>query len=478
MTDTTAPPEPDEHTAPTPATGGAATRLAASVSERGFDVDPDGDGVPHAGLRLGGLIAALVLLGFVNPWMLVVILALVVMITLHELGHYVMAKRAGMKVTEFFLGFGPKIWSTRRGETEYGIKLIPAGAYVKIIGMTNLEEVDPADEARSYRQKTFGQRVGVAVAGSTMHFILAIVLIFAALSVVGQPGGTLDGKELDRRWRIGSVVDGSGADAAGLRVDDKILSIDGEPVEVFDDIPAIVAPLRGEGEDPADLTVPVVFQRDGREQTVSVTLATFSSRGRTTWGLGVGTADPPKERLNPLEGAIEAPVQFGKLLGTSVAGLGSFLSPSGITDFADQVGSAREDRAALTADEEEPTSSSSASSSSTADNEPSENRVMSIVGLVRFGSDAGEANPSSLVLLFAYINIFIGAFNLLPLLPFDGGHVLIAVYERIQERRLRRRRYFTDVARLLPLTYGVVILLGMLFVSSIYLDLANPLVIK
>ena len=73
------------------------------------------------------------------------------------------------------------------------------------------------------------------------------------------------------------------------------------------------------------------------------------------------------------------------------------------------------------------------------------------------------------------INIFIGMFNLVPLLPFDGGHVAIAVYEKVQEKRLGRRRYFTDVSRLLPLTYGVVLVLGMLFVSSLYLDVVNPI---
>ena len=136
-----------------------------------------GAGVPYAGLRLGGLVTALVVVGIWWPWVLIVILAIVVMITLHELGHFVMAKRAGMKATEFFLGFGPKLWSTRRGETEYGIKLIPAGAYVRIIGMSNLEEVDPADEERTYRAKPYWRRLSVAVAGSTMHFILAFVLI-------------------------------------------------------------------------------------------------------------------------------------------------------------------------------------------------------------------------------------------------------------------------------------------------------------
>ena len=100
---------------------------------------------------------------------LVVVLALVAMIMLHELGHFATAKWSGMKVTEYFLGFGPRLWSIRRGETEYGVKAIPAGGYVRIVGMTMLEEVDPADEARSYRQASFPRRLLVAVAGSAMH---------------------------------------------------------------------------------------------------------------------------------------------------------------------------------------------------------------------------------------------------------------------------------------------------------------------
>ena len=88
---------------------------------------------------------------------------------------------------------------------------------------------------------------------------------------------------------------------------------------------------------------------------------------------------------------------------------------------------------------------------------------------------AGEIRPSALVLIFATVNIFIGVFNLVPLLPFDGGHVMIALYEKLQERRLRRRRYFVDASRLLPLTYAVVAVLGLLFISSLYLDIVNPI---
>jgi hypothetical protein len=102
-------------------------------------------------LRVAIVLVALGYAAAVSPWLFVLIMALLVSIFLHELGHFLVAKRTGMKVTEFFLGFGPRIWSFRRGETEYGMKIIPAGAYVKIVGMSNLEEVAPEDEARSYR---------------------------------------------------------------------------------------------------------------------------------------------------------------------------------------------------------------------------------------------------------------------------------------------------------------------------------------
>src|SRR5438093_1315867 len=117
----------------------------------------------------------------------VVISAILAMVMLHELGHFITAKWAGMKVTEFFLGFGPRLWSVRKGETEYGVKAIPAGGYVRIIGMSNLEKVEPADEARTYRQQSFPRRLSVAVAGSTMHYVMAFVLLFVLVTGVGVP---------------------------------------------------------------------------------------------------------------------------------------------------------------------------------------------------------------------------------------------------------------------------------------------------
>src|SRR5271155_2590722 len=121
------------------------------------------------------------------------IVALLFSVMLHETGHFVTAKRFGMKVTRYFVGFGPTIWSTWRGETEYGIKVLPLGGFVKIVGMTSLEEVDPADEARSFRRQPAWQRAIVLVAGSFMHFALAFVLLFILAVGIGVPNTTTVG---------------------------------------------------------------------------------------------------------------------------------------------------------------------------------------------------------------------------------------------------------------------------------------------
>ena len=449
--------------------------VAAFIADQSAPGEPD---LRLAPARLAGLISALVVLGISNVWLLVVVLALVVMITLHELGHYLTAKRAGMKVTEFFLGFGPKIWSTQRGETEYGIKIIPAGAYVKIPGMVNLDEVPPEDEERTYRQKSFGSRVSVAVAGSAMHFLLALVLIYVALVFVGQPGGAFATEPGSPAPVIERVATGSGADKAGLQPDDRIVALNGKATPTSKRLKEVAGPLYGT---PAEVT----YVRNGVRQTSVVSLREYTytaEDGSQTQacGLGIIMKSPPDEKVGPVEGLVKAPVEFKNIMWVSMKGLTSFFSPSGISDFGSQVGSAREDRTnqkqtSDTEDEDPCAAAAAAVKDGSATSTEGENRILSIYGLVRLGSDVGGVDPLALIGLFAFINIFIGVFNLIPLLPFDGGHVAIAVYENIQEKRLKRRRYFADVTRLLPLTYVVVVLLGLLFVSSLYLDVANPI---
>src|SRR5947208_5748196 len=150
---------------------------------------------------------------------ILLVVGIVVMVMLHEAGHYAMAKRSGMKVTEYFLGFGPRLWSFRRGETEYGVKALPLGGYVRIVGMHNLEEVDPEDEPRTFRSAPFGKRMVVILAGVTMNLILAVFLFYGAFLdrgvITDQPTTT-----------VSQVVAKSAAAKAGFRTGDRIVAVD------------------------------------------------------------------------------------------------------------------------------------------------------------------------------------------------------------------------------------------------------------
>jgi RIP metalloprotease RseP len=165
-----------------------------------------------------------------------VILALFVMIMLHEFGHFLAAKRSGMKVTEFFVGFGPRLWSVTRGETEYGVKAVPLGGYCRIIGMTNLEEVAPEDEPRAYRNKGASAKVFVAGAGPAVHFVIAIVLMFTVLFVAG-----------DYRHQYATMTlaeTTQGAQAAGLKPGDTVVSINGTAVNDWLHVQQLINPTK------------------------------------------------------------------------------------------------------------------------------------------------------------------------------------------------------------------------------------------
>ncbi len=417
--------------------------------------------------RLGLLIAGIVALGVLagKGWLLI-IGALVVMIFLHELGHYLTAKWSGMKVTEFFLFFGPKIWSFKRGETEYGIKLIPLGAYVRIIGMSNVDpDVAPEDEPRTYRQQSYPKRLLVVSAGSIMHMLQAFVLFIVVFSVLGVPGGNtlaerLGGESIDEvDWTVGNVVDGSAAEAAGLQPGDDLLSIAGEPVATFAAVGPLVAPNPGDD-------VELVVRRDGRDVELQATLGT-NEQDPSKGFLGIGPTYPdlPDVRANPIRGAVESGQLTVEIMGQTVKGLASFFT-GGVDDFAADV----RDGGSRSGD---PTVGGSEGGGGRAPDEGDADRLLSIYGVARIGAGASEDGMVSFLLLMAGINISIGMLNMIPLLPLDGGHVAIATYERI--RSIGGRRHMADVSRLMPLTYAVLLFMVLLGVSAIYLDIVDPI---
>jgi len=431
-------------------------------------------------LRLLAVIAAVVALGvFVSLPAVIVVLSLVFMIFMHELGHYITAKRAGMKVTEFFIGFGPRIWSFRRGETEYGIKLIWAGAYVRIIGMNNLDEVSPEDESRTYRQKSYPRRMSVAVAGSAMHFLMAFALGIGVLLLYGQttedatnweiaplptaeetlssfPASELT-PELTEQLEAGETP----ALEAGLQEGDRIVAANGEDIETYTEMRDFTLAHPGE-------EVAFVVQRDGETVDTTVVLAERVIDGETVGYLGVQEA-PVFEQVGPVDAVRTSAEEVGTLMAESVKGIVRFFSPQGISDFADVVVNAQDDEA-----DTEPAASGSGGSSSASEDE---NRIISIVGAARIGAQATDTDGLFALMRFMMLlNVFIGVFNLLPLLPFDGGHVAVGTYERIRELFMGTgQRYQADITKLLPLTYAVVLFMVTIGSLALYVDLFDPI---
>ncbi|MGQ0521841.1 MAG: M50 family metallopeptidase [Actinomycetota bacterium] len=395
---------------------------------------------------VGGIVAA-VATGVTST--LLVVLAIILMIMLHELGHFATAKWAGMKVTEYFLGFGPRLWSVRKGETEYGVKAIPAGGYVKIIGMSNLDKVDPADEGRTYRQKPYWRRLSVAVAGSTVHFILAFALLFSIFTVTGVQDFDDPQLEVGTISRLASGP--SPAQQAGFRVGDRLVRMDGEPLRTWEDIPPHIWANPGE-----EIRFTVV--RDGRTLELTATPVDLS-KVRVEGGGPTVTSEPkgfvgigptfPVERTGPVEGLGRSVTGLGRATVDTVKALGGIFSPQGASSYGRQ----------LIGDRPQP--------------DGQDPRFLSPVGFVRVASQAADTGWREVLTLLLSINIFVGVFNMIPLLPLDGGHVAIATYEKIRSRK--GRRYYADVAKAMPIYYMVFLLIVFLGISSLYLDIVRPI---
>ncbi|MEQ1786085.1 MAG: M50 family metallopeptidase [Acidimicrobiales bacterium] len=256
-------------------------------------------------------------------------------------------------------------------------------------------------------------------------------------------------------WTIGSVMEGSAAEAAGLEPGDDLLSIGGERLTTFDDVGPLVAPNPGD-------EVSLVVLREGEELELDATIGRRDDD--TSKGfLGIGPTYPELAavRVNPITGIVESGQLTVEAMGQTVSGLFTFFS-GGVDDFAADV-----------AQGGDPTVSGSGSGTAPVADEGDESRLISIYGVARIGAAASDEGMIDFLLLMAGVNISIGILNLIPLLPLDGGHVAIATYERI--RSIGGRRYMADVSRLLPITYAVFMFMVLLGVSSIYLDIVDPI---
>lgn len=396
--------------------------------------DPFGDNEPPVETRkaitgIGLTLLAVIVLIIVRPSLAVtvaIIVGLIMTIMLHEWGHYIAAKKSGMKVTEFFLGFGPRVWSFRKGETEYGIKAIPAGGYVRIVGMTNLEEVDPEDEDRTYRQATVGKRLITVLAGIIVNLCIALVLIYSLLVFHGPE-------------KISTVIDQvsahSPALAAGIRSGDRVIAINGHRITKWEQVGTYVRPNAGK-------PLSIELQRAGRRITVEATPK------MTDGALRVGIAARLiSEPVGVLAAVPQTFSTFGRGVGDTVGALGKVFSASGIERYGKTVTNSKGGFSA-------------------------QERPRSVVGIVADGGDIVGGNWWVLLGLLAAINVFVALFNLLPLPPLDGGHAAVAAYEGLASK-IRGRRVRVDYQKLLPVAAVVVVVILMFGLSTIYLDLRS-----
>ena len=363
-----------------------------------------------------------------------VIVGFAVILMVHEGGHLVAAKFFGMKATKYFLGFGPTLWSFQRGETEYGIKAIPAGGYVRIIGMNILEDVPPEDEDRAYRVKPFWQKSVVVMSGIGTHFVIAFALLWFAHVVVGEPDR--ERPRLDIAHVVAETEDGSTTAAmlAGIRVGDRLIAVDAIPIEEWGDLTEVL-------RDSPNQDVVVTVQRgDLRLRlTAPLTSRTNPDTGEEVGFLGVSPA-MSKRRDNPILGAGRAAGDVVLFTRLSVEGIWGF-----VTNFRVFIVAVFSNDEAL-----------------------DEIRPVSVIGITQFGAASQRAGLSVTLGLIAYIAIFVGVLNAIPLYPFDGGHFAVALYEKVTGRR-------PDMRKLMPVGAAVFLLIALVGILGIYLDITRPI---
>jgi membrane-associated protease RseP (regulator of RpoE activity) len=371
------------------------------------------------------------------------VVALLFSVMVHEFGHYLTARHYGMKVSEFFLGFGKRLWSTKRGETEFGIKAIPAGGYCRIEGMAPGDHMPEGEENRAFYKASSGKKLVVLGAGSFLHFVLGYLLLFTLFAGVGT------NQVLPV---IGEVVSDSAAQSVGIQAGDEVVSINGTKVtNWYKDIEAI---RNSQGK---VLTLGLI--RDGQEITLTATPRLTDVDGTQRYVLGIVNTVGVK-RFGIVAAASNSFTLTKSFMSESVKSLVKL--PSKIPALWGQTVRGEERDA---------------------------NGLVGVVGVARVSGQAvgnsestGSERLAVFLLIIASLNIFVGIFNLLPILPLDGGHMAVAIADEVRALyariRGRSRPAAIDVTVLTPITMVVFVVLACLTLLLLVADVINPVTLN
>jgi membrane-associated protease RseP (regulator of RpoE activity) len=371
------------------------------------------------------------------------VVALLLSVMVHEFGHYITARRFGMWVSEFFVGFGKKIWSVQRGETEFGVKAIAAGGYCKIEGMSPSDQMPVGQEERAFYKASSLKKLVVLGAGSFLHFVIGFVLLFTLFAGIGT------NQVLPV---ISEVVPDSAAQAAGLQPGDEFLSINGKKVtDWYKDVEVI---RQSEG---AELTL--VLDRNGEQISTTASARLTEIDGTSRYVLGI-VNDVGLKRSGLWLSVKNSSIVTKSFLNESVKSLAKLPEKIPALWGATVRGEERD-----------------------------VNGLVGVVGVARVSGQAvgsDKLDPmerlATFVLIVASLNIFVGIFNLLPILPLDGGHMAVAIADEIRaffaRLRGRQRPAPIDVTVLTPITMVVFVILACLTLLLLVADVINPVTLN
>ncbi len=381
------------------------------------------------------------------------VVALLFSVMVHEFGHYITARKFGMKVTEFFLGFGKRIWSTQRGETEFGIKAIPAGGYCKISGMTVRDEMDLGEENRAFIRASSGKKLIVLGAGSFLHFVLGFLILIILFIGVGTSQITSQVSQVSECIPISTEACSetsipSPAKAAGIQPGDYIIAINNKAVTDWSKDVDLIRQSAGQ-----ELTLSIM--RNGEKITINATPVRREVNGQARGILGI-INEVASVRSDPISAVKDSASVSREFLTSSVKALVAL--PAKIPALWGQTF------------------------------QGAERDANGLVGIVGVASVSGQVTASdqmtwterigAFLLIVASLNFFVGIFNLLPILPLDGGHMAVAIADEIRAifARLRRkpRPAPIDVNKLTPVTMVVFIFLAILTLMLLVADIINP----